>query len=153
MKEICSTTKCPKTCRSKRSADKNCKKHSERSPHPNSGASIKGTFSAWAAQKLPAPRDTQFLPFATASTAASKNWKRTTIYKSMLKKFRHSFHCDGIFYKLPLYSVTTSKTQKIYATILQNQRYKQICRIFSQTSISSAFILKDAHLFPLPINE
>lgn len=36
---------------------------------------------------------------------------------------------------------------------LQNQRYKQICRIFSQISISSAFILKDAHLFPLPINE
>lgn len=44
MKEICSTTKHPKTCRSKRSADENCKKHSERSPHPSSGASIKGTF-------------------------------------------------------------------------------------------------------------
>ena len=32
MKEICSTTKYPKTCKSKTSADENCKKHSERSP-------------------------------------------------------------------------------------------------------------------------
>ena len=37
---------CPKTCRSKRSAAKSCKKRSERSPPPSSGASIKGTFSA-----------------------------------------------------------------------------------------------------------
>ena len=28
-----------------------------------------------------------------------KKLKKITIYKSILKKFRHSFHCDGIFYK------------------------------------------------------
>ena len=36
----------PEDLQEQRSAAESCKKRSERSPHPSSGASIKGTFSA-----------------------------------------------------------------------------------------------------------